>query len=507
MALTNGYKIMVTVWIRLTIALVLLCAREGVLARDDGFVHKRIRGGSAKNRRKKLVGKVDAVYDLIDRVLKDPKAKDSICLSIVDENPEKGEKSWFRLEQQNRGSGCETHKHPRNHILSSSDDDDVVIAITATSASELTAGLGHYFTNYCNFTIEWSANGRAGGSNIFVPETWPVPLPDGEPILRYRTTEWSYLMNVCTHSYSLVWYDWDSWQSLIDNMALRGINMVLALTGQEEIQHKVFTKLGLQDQDIRSWFNGPAFLTWSRGQNEYGSGIAGPLPRSFMKNQWTLQKEHILPRLRSLGMVGILPAFQGNVPIQLKDLYQDANITQQDATGWMNALDPLYAKVADLWMTTLIEDFGTDHYYQLDGWFNGGVPPWMGNQKKEQQSETVTAATKRRSLGTSDSQEVVSIPHDEGWYQRGQAAYSGLNRTDPDAHWMYQGFAFVGWSTPEQASYVKGFVDSVPEGKFILIDMEYSPEGQWQYWKNASFFGAVSTLRVFIVSVSFYNLN
>ena len=317
-------------------------------------------------------------------------------------------------------------------------------------------------------------------------------------------------MNVCTHSYSLVWYDWASWQSLIDNMALRGINMVLALTGQEEIQYKIFSKLGLKDHDIRSWFNGPAFLTWSRGQNEYGSGIAGPLPRSFMKNQWALQKEHILPRLRSLGMVGILPAFQGNVPIQLKDLYKDANITQQEDTGWMDALDPLYAKVADMWMTELIEDFGTDHYYQLDGWFNGGVPPWMRNEKNQQQTnhtkqhqqQETTAATQRRSLAavadkttTTQEEPMVSklLTHDEGWYKRGQAAYSGLNRTDPDAVWMYQGFAFVDWSTPKQASYVKGFVDSVPLGNFIVIDMTYSQDGEWQKWGNASFFGAVSS--------------
>ena len=308
-------------------------------------------------------------------------------------------------------------------------------------------------------------------------------------------------MNVCTHSYSLVWYDWDDWQSLIDNMALRGINMVLALTGQEEIQYKVFSKLGVKDKDIRSWFNGPAFLTWSRGQNEYGSGIAGPLPRSFMKNQWALQRDHILPRLRSLGMVGILPAFQGNVPIQLKALLNDTNITQQEETGWMNALDPMFGKVADMWMTQLIEDFGTDGYYQLDGWFNGGVPPWMNQDHLEQtnKEEAHNVATQRRSmLGANKNNNdklLATIPHDEVWYKRGIAAYTGLNRTDPDATWMYQGFAFVGWDTPEQASYVKGFVDSAPEGKFIVIDMAYSLDGEWQKWKNASFFGAVSNTR------------
>ena len=51
----------------------------------------------------------------------------------------------------------------------------------------------------------------------------------------------------------------------------------------------------------RGWFNGPALLTWSRGQNEYGSHIGGPLPRSWMKQQWNMMKD-ITARYRSLGM-------------------------------------------------------------------------------------------------------------------------------------------------------------------------------------------------------------
>jgi alpha-N-acetylglucosaminidase len=254
--------------------------------------------------------------------------------------------------------------------------------------------------------------------------------------------------------------------------------MVLALTGQEEIQYQVFSDLGMNDDDIRSWFNGPAFLTWSRGQNEYGSGIAGPLPRSFMKSQWHLQREYILPRLRSLGIVGVLPAFQGNVPIQIKTLYKDSNITEAGKTGWIDSLDPLFLRIADLWMQRLIQDFGTDHYYQLDGYFNGGTAPW------------------RNEIGISlrgvESYKPDVIQHDESWYRRGVKAYEGLNRTDPHAHWMFQGFAFVGWDTAEQASYLKGFVDSAPRGKFVVIDMAYSPDGEWQKWNNSSFFGAVS---------------
>ena len=54
-------------------------------------------------------------------------------------------------------------------------------------------------------------------------------------------------------------------------------------------------------------------------------------------------------------------------------------MTQQGDTGWMDSLDPLFLKIAKLWMEQLTEDFGTDHWYQLDGYFNGGTAPWLQN--------------------------------------------------------------------------------------------------------------------------------
>jgi Alpha-N-acetylglucosaminidase (NAGLU) tim-barrel domain/Alpha-N-acetylglucosaminidase (NAGLU) N-terminal domain len=477
------------------------------------------------------VGSVDAAYDLMDRILGVPEAKESIRLAVAHPREDgddsdggidpEGQRRWFRLEQvpvrslhrDGSAGGNRTTTVPTG-----ASSNGIQIVITGTSLSELTAGLGFYFKEYCNFTLEWSTGGRAGGSHIEMPpmDRWPVPLSatGGDydrsvTVHRDRIVPWSYLMNVCTHSYSLVWYDWPAWESLIDNLALRGINMILALTGQEEIQYKIFRRLGLNSSDVLSWFNGPAFLTWSRGQNEYGSGIAGPLPRSFMKAQWRLQREHILPRLRSLGIVGQLPAFQGNVPIQLKTLYQDANITEEGSTGWMDSLDPLYSTIADKWMKELINDFGTDHYYQIDGYFNGGTAPWLQNDdehdrpsgsKRVKGFDTVVAFHRRGltpvSTGSDSTAAAAKVatfqPHDDTWYRRGQAVYGGLSRTDPQAHWMYQGFSFVGWDTAEQASFLKGFVDSAPAGKFIVIDMGYSPSGEWQKWNNASFFGAVS---------------
>lgn len=226
-------------------------------------------------------GSVNAVYDLIDRVLKRSGSRNVFHLAVIPAaDNASNNQAWFKLEQRHleQEHYSDDGVNNRNSTTTTRTSSTPKIAITATSVSELTAGVGYYLKEYCNMTIEWSTGGRAGGSHIIIPDIWPVPLhqtnnDDNENtkdtvvvVQRYRTVPWSYLMNVCTHSYSLVWYDWTAWQALIDNLALRGVNMILALTGQEEIQYQVFTKLGMKDEDIRSWFNGPAFLTWSRGE-------------------------------------------------------------------------------------------------------------------------------------------------------------------------------------------------------------------------------------------------
>ena len=126
-----------------------------------------------------------------------------------------------------------------------------------------------------------------------------------------------------------------------------------------------------------------------------------------------------------------------------------ANITVQGQTGWIDALDPLYAAVADLWMRTLVQDFGTDHWYQLDGYFNGGTAPWMQSSAEGQSHPVdawVDATTARAPMlpgaaepghpaaaaGAPGSTAPSVVVADAEWYRRGTAAYEGLNRTDPE---------------------------------------------------------------------------
>ena len=55
-------------------------------------------------------------------------------------------------------------------------------------------------------------------------------------------------------------------------MALHGINVALAYGGQEALFRTVYLSLGLTDEELGAFFNGPAFLSWSRGQGMAGVG-------------------------------------------------------------------------------------------------------------------------------------------------------------------------------------------------------------------------------------------
>lgn len=82
------------------------------------------------------------------------------------------------------------------------------------------------------------------------------------------------------------------------------------------------------------------------------------------------------------------------------------------------------------------------------------------------------------------------IVPDPMWMIRGKAAYDGLARTDPQAIWSFQGWAIIGWNQHDQGESFRGFVDAIPDGKFVVIDMSTDGTGEWEQWNNASFFGA-----------------
>ena len=61
----------------------------------------------------------------------------------------------------------------------------------------------------------------------------------------------------------------------------------------------------------------------------------------------------------------------------------------------------------------------------------------------------------------------------------------GLNRTDPEAVWSFQGWAFIGWKSEAQGEFINGFVEATPKGKFNVIDMSVNGAGEWAKWNDS----------------------
>ena len=182
-----------------------------------------------------------------------------------------------------------------------------------------------------------------------------------------------YYQNVCTVSYSMVWWDFARWEREIDWMAMNGLNLILSFTGQEYVWQRFYRSLGMNDTAIKEFFSGPAFLAWQRMGNI--RGWAGPLDDGWIQSQADLQKQ-IVSRVREFGMINVLPGFAGHVPAALKDLYPNATYTQNEGWGNFNStyssdylLEPnnaLFMELGQIFYKMLIEEYGNDHVFNCD---------------------------------------------------------------------------------------------------------------------------------------------
>ena len=82
------------------------------------------------------------------------------------------------------------------------------VQVAGSSVSELTAGVGHYLRTVCNASLSWQGT---GGNRV---DQLRLPLPSPPTELRVRRADrWSYYQNVCTPSFSFVWYSWGQWEA------------------------------------------------------------------------------------------------------------------------------------------------------------------------------------------------------------------------------------------------------------------------------------------------------
>lgn len=334
-----------------------------------------------------------------------------------------------------------------NYIASAANGNDIFeleskngkIVLSGNNNISIASALNHYLRNYANCLISWN------GSNLKLPATLPkVP----SKVSKTTPYKYRYYLNYCTFNYSMSWWDWERWQWEIDFMALNGINMPLAITGQNAVWSRVYKSLGFNDKDLETFFSGPAYFNWFYMGNIDVWG--GPLPKSQILGHEALQKK-ILERERSFGMKPILPAFTGHVPPAFKDKFPKATLKKTNWTTFPSVyiLDPndeLFTTIGRKFIEEQTKTFGTDHYYTADT-FNENTPP------------------------TNDSTYLSDVS---------KKVYQSMAMADPKATWIMQGWLFHHGAKFWKPTQIKALLNAVPNDKMIILDLWSENHPVWQ---------------------------
>lgn len=321
------------------------------------------------------------------------------------------------------------------------------IVLSGNNGVSIASAFYYYLNEFCHCQVTWN------GVNLHLPTILPAIK---SKIRKASPYKYRYYLNYCTFNYSMSWWKWDRWEKEIDWMALHGINMPLAITGEEYIWHEVYKELGFKDSELDSFFSGPAYFAWFWMGNLDSWG--GPLSFTWMNNQKELQQK-ILERERELGMKPVLPAFTGHVPTSFITHFPNAKLKK---TNWNSGfadtyiLDPedtMFTYIGKKFLEKQTEIFGTDHLYSSDT-FNENRPP------------------------SNDSTSLAKLS---------AQVYQGMAKADPKAVWVMQGWLFYNdrkfWKTPQ----VSALLNAVPNDHMIILDLFAEMQAMWE--KTNAFYG------------------
>ncbi|GAA4322546.1 alpha-N-acetylglucosaminidase [Mucilaginibacter gynuensis] len=313
------------------------------------------------------------------------------------------------------------------------------IILRGNNGLSVASALNYYLKNYCFCDIGWN------GTNLKLPATLPTVTKKVHKATPYT---YRYYLNYCTFNYTMAWWNWERWQKEIDWMALNGINMPLAITGEEAIWQEVYKEMGFTDKELDAFFSGPAYFSWFWMGNIDAWG--GPLPQHWKDTHKQLQKQ-ILERERSFGMKPVLSSFTGHVPPSFKDKFPQAKVKK---TNWdagfpdVYILDPddaLFETIGKKYITAQTKEFGTDHLYSADT-FNENIPP------------------------TNDSTYLDGMS---------KKVFRSMTAADPKAVWVMQGWMFHYNNKFWQPQQIKALLNAVPDDQMIVLDLYSESHPVW----------------------------
>ena len=314
------------------------------------------------------------------------------------------------------------------------------ISIKGNSWVSIATGLNWYLKYTAGIHLTWN------NMKVDIPSR----LPRVAKRIRKETLfPLRYDFNYCTFSYSMAFWDWDRWQKEIDWMALHGVNLPLAIVGEEVVWRNMLLKLGYSKDEIGKFIAGPAFLAWWEMNNLEGWG--GPLPDSWYRQQEILQKK-ILKRMREYGMHPVLPGYCGMMPHDTKD---KLGIDVTPGGSWngytrpanLSATSSEFDKIADLYYKELTRLYGKSDYYSMDPFH--------------------------------ESNDDAAIDYAEA----GRKLMAAMKRVNPKATWVVQG-----WTENPRPQ----MIESMKEGDLLVLDLfsECRPMfGAPSIWKREQGYG------------------
>jgi len=293
------------------------------------------------------------------------------------------------------------------------------VVVRGNTWVNIASGVNWYLKYYAGIHLTWNQ----------MQAKLPAVLPPVAKKERHETDlALRYAFNYCTFSYSMAFWDWQRWEQEIDWLALHGVNLPLAIVGEECVWRNMLLRLGYSEEEVGKFIAGPAFLAWWEMNNLEGWG--GPLPRSWYQRQEKLQKQ-ILKRMRQLDMHPVLPGYSGMVP---HDAKERLGLNVADAGLWngfqrpANLLptDPRFAEIAKLYYDELTCLYGKADYYSMDPFH--------------------------------ESSDDASIDYAHA----GEAMMQAMKRVNPTAVWVIQGWT----ENPRPA-----MIDGMKQGDLLVLDL------------------------------------
>lgn len=309
------------------------------------------------------------------------------------------------------------------------------VVVRGNTWVNIASGINWYLKYYVGVQLTW--NNPTAKLPAVLPRVTKKERHETDLTLRYD-------FNYCTFSYSMAFWDWKRWEQEIDWMALHGVNLPLAIVGEECVWRNMLLRLGYSEEEVGKFIAGPAFLAWWEMNNLEGWG--GPLPLSWYSQQEALQKK-ILARMKELGMHPVLPGYCGMMPHDAKEKL-GLNVT--DGGLWngyvrpsnLSATDKRFDEIADIYYDELTKLFGKADYYSMDPFH--------------------------------ESNDDASIDYAEA----GQKLMDAMKRVNKNATWVIQG-----WTENPRPQMIKG----MNNGDLLVLDLFSECRPMWgipSIWKR-----------------------